>query len=212
MAVGTLGSDQQLTGDPSAERDRDAVGARLIEQLATDLDAGFAALMHEHQGVVYSVLLRACHHPGDAEDLAAEAFLRAYRALRSYDRERIVALRLRPWLITIALNCWRNLVRHRTRRPAQVSLEHAAEQPAGGDAFERLVDRMAGNRQLAMMIADLPEQQRLAVVLRHVCDLSVTETAEVLGHPEGTVRSLASRGLGALRQRWAVPECPQPPP
>jgi DNA-directed RNA polymerase specialized sigma24 family protein len=77
---------------------------RIAAELAADLDAGFAALFEAHQNVLFSTALRICGRWADAEDLTATAFLRAFRALSGYDRERIAALRTRPWLLTILLN------------------------------------------------------------------------------------------------------------
>ena len=93
---------------------------RIAAQLAADLDAGFAALFEAHQNVLFSTALRICGRRADAEDLTATAFLRAFRALSGYDRERIAALRTRPWLLTILLNAWRNQVRTAARQPQEV--------------------------------------------------------------------------------------------
>jgi hypothetical protein len=68
---------------------------RIAAELAADLDAGFAALFEAHQNVLFSTALRICGRWADAEDLTASAFLRAYRALSGYDRERIARLRTR---------------------------------------------------------------------------------------------------------------------
>lgn len=176
-------------------------GEPLNPLLASDLDAGFAEVVRAHKRLLYTVLVRACGDHGDAEDLTAEAFLRAYRALRTYDRERIQRLRLRPWLVTIALNAWRNLARDRSRQPRQVSLDQAPHLAADGDEVDRLVRRTDDQRALARLIAELPERQRVAIVLRHVCELPVSEVAEALGVPEGTLRSLVSRGLSKIRER-----------
>jgi RNA polymerase sigma factor (sigma-70 family) len=178
----------------------EAAAERLRELLGRDLDAGFAELVCLYQNVIYATVLRACQHPVDAEDLAAEVFLRAYRALRSYDQARIAELQLRPWLVTIALNTWRNTVRDRGRRPAQVPLSQFVERPAQLDVFEAVTDRIDQQRELSRLTAHLPEHQRIAVVLRHVCELSVAEVAQVLGCPEGTAKSHVSRGLSNLRQ------------
>ena len=85
--------------------DQTATGPdRIAVELAADLDAGFAALFEAHQNVLFSTALRICGRWADAEDLTAAAFLRAFRALSGYDRERIAGLRTRPWLLTILLN------------------------------------------------------------------------------------------------------------
>lgn len=190
-------------GSPSvsAEPRRDAADERLTALLVRDLDAGFAQVVRVHKGLLFTALLRACGDRRDAEDLTAEAFLRAYRALRGYDTERIRQMRLRPWLLAIALNAWRNLARDRSRRPRHVPLEQAPDRAAHGDQFERAAGRADDQRALAGMLASLPERQRVAVVLRHVCDLPASEVAEVLAVPEGTARSLVSRGLARLRDQ-----------
>jgi RNA polymerase sigma-70 factor (ECF subfamily) len=177
----------------------------VLEALADDLDAGFADLVRAHQRVVYSVALRVSGQRLDAEDLAAEAFLRAYRALTGYDRERIASLQPRSWLLTILLNVWRNTVRDRTRRPSQVPLDELGEPSSPGLGVEELTERRESSRELAGMVAQLPEPQRIAVVLRHVAGLSITEISAVLDCPDGTVKSHISRGLQRLRVLYEVP-------
>lgn len=177
----------------------DHVAERLRRRLREDLDAGFADLMREYQQLVYTTVRRLCAHRADAEDLSAEVFLRAYRALREYPAARIDALRPRPWLIAIALNTGRNNVRDRGRRPQQVMLDDVEERPRHEDAFDEVVARLDHRRMLADLTACLPEQRRVAVLLRHVCQLSSAEVAEILGCSEGTARSHVSRGLVSLR-------------
>jgi RNA polymerase sigma factor (sigma-70 family) len=91
--------------------------------LVRDLDAGFAELVARYERAVFTTALRVSGRAIDAEDLAAETLLRAYAALRAHSPERIADLDLRPWLITICLNQWRNLVRTASRRPVQVPVE-----------------------------------------------------------------------------------------
>jgi RNA polymerase sigma-70 factor (ECF subfamily) len=168
--------------------------------MCEDLDAGFALLVKAHQSAVYSVALRVSGGHCDAEDLAAETFLRAYRVLRGYDVERIGALRPRAWLMTILLNLWRNAARDRGRRPHHVPLVDLPDVPSGTQSTEELAERGEGTRELAAMVATLPARQRAAVVLRHVVGDSVAEIAEALGCPDGTAKSHISRGLARLRE------------
>lgn len=182
--------------DPAA----DGVRIALVE----DLDAGFATLVRAYETVVYSVALRTTGHPVEAEDLAAESFLRAYRALRGYDAARRGELQPRPWLMTIVVNTRRNQVRTARRRPRTADAE-PPDRPAGGPSVAEQVERGELSRGLARLLAELPENQRIAVVLRHVVDLPMTEIAEVLGCPEGTVKSHVSRGLSRLRAALAAP-------
>lgn len=176
----------------------------LLDLLAVDLDAGFTELVRAYQRIVYSVLARTCAQSMDVEDLTAQAFLLAYRALRDYGPDRIRQLEPKPWLVTIALNTWRNAARGHSRRPGQVPLDWAKEFSSRQDSVEVLVERAEERRELADLVARLPEHQRLAVVLRHVCDLSLAEIAQVLGCPVGTVKSHIFRGLQRLRAEYAL--------
>jgi RNA polymerase sigma factor (sigma-70 family) len=173
--------------------------------LAADLDAGFEALVRAHADVIHAVARRSTETRADAEDLAAEAFLRAYRALRGYDAERVAGLALRPWLLTILLNTARNDRRAAARRPRTDGVGELPDRPTSGPGVAERAENGELSGHLAVLLADLPADQRTAVVLRHVVDLPVAEVAAVLGCAEGTVRSHTSRGLAALRARLPRP-------
>ena len=175
---------------------------QLLGRLADDLDEGFVELVRGYQRPVYSVALRLTDQPCDAEDLAAEAFLRAYRALRDFDSERIARLQPRPWLMTIVLNVWRNTVRGRSRRPEQLSLGDLAELESAELDIQARTELNEQRRELARQVARLPAAQRAAVVLRHVVDLPIPEIAAAMNCPEGTVKSHISRGLRRLRANY----------
>src|SRR5205807_4022502 len=100
--------------------------------LAADLDRAYPRLLERHQHAVYGAVLRWSGHRTDAEELTQDTFVRAYEALRGYAPERVTAMRFRPWLLTIALNLFRNEQRRRSRRPATRSLDGVGE-PGGPD-------------------------------------------------------------------------------
>ncbi|MFD0904593.1 RNA polymerase sigma factor [Actinomadura sediminis] len=207
----TVTTEAPAIGDATATRDGpappderpdqqpDERGAEAAAALAGDLDEGFAVLYEAYRGVVFSTALRLCGRWAEAEDLAAETFLRAYRALCGYDPDRIAALRPRAWLLTILMNLWRNGLRSAARRPRQDPLEDAGDPTDPAEGVEDAAARRETGRELAALLADLPDRQRAAVVLRHVADLPVAEIADVLGLPQGTVKSHISRGLARLR-------------
>ena len=169
------------------------------ERLATDLDAAFSDFVSTYQDGLFSGSYRMTGDRGDAEDVTQETFVRAYRALRGYDADRIASLELRPWLWTIALNLYRNRARARARRP-ETELD-GYEAHTGGPE-DGAVDR----QHLAGLLADLPTPQRAAVVLRHVVDLSYDEMAEALGRPAGTLKADVHRGLERLRSALSKEE------
>jgi RNA polymerase sigma factor (sigma-70 family) len=182
---------QALTEDQAEER--------LRLGLIVDLDAGFAELVRHHERVVYSVALRLTAGSADAEDLSAEAFLRAYRALRDFDAARIRELRIRPWLLTILRNTARNAARDAARRPAPPPAFEAPDVANAGPGVEQHVEDTLMRREWARLLELLPEPQRVAVVLRHVEGLPTNEIAQILGCREGTAKSHVSRGLARLR-------------
>lgn len=173
---------------------------RVLAALAADLDSGFAELFAAYRRVVFSTALRLCGSFADAEDLAAETFLRAYRALCGYDNDRIAALRPRGWLLAILVNRWRNSLRSASRRPSLEPSGEVPDMPDSEESVEHAVQRRETGRELAGLLAMLPAEQRIAVVLRHVSDVPVAEIAAVLGRPEGTVKSHIARGLRRLRE------------
>lgn len=177
----------------------DEVEEQLRVGLVVDLDAGFTDVVRVHERVVYSVALRLTQRCEDAEDLAADAFLRAYRALRGYDVARIKELRLRPWLLTIVRNTARNAARDASRRPGPPPGFEPVEPTAAGPSVEQQIEQDQAQREWGRLLARLPEYQRVAVILRHVEGLPTSEVAEILGCPDGTAKSHISRGLNKLR-------------
>lgn len=174
----------------------------LADRLAHDLDAAFETLVRAHVDRCHAIALRILGDPRDAEEVAQDALVRAYRALAGYPAERIRELRLRPWLATIVVNQCRNRVRRRAvpTTPLDPLVEAGAEPAAGaGTDPAGLAGRASDRAQLAAMLATLPDRYRIPVVLRHVDDLSYAELAEVLGRPEGTLKAQVSRGLALLR-------------
>jgi RNA polymerase sigma factor (sigma-70 family) len=181
----------------------------LTQSLARDLDGSFETLVRAHADRCYSIALRVLGNPHDAEEVAQDALVRAYRAMAGYPAERIRELRLRPWLATIVVN----LCRNRTRRhaPATTPLAPLVElgaEPAAATADEppNVADRALERERLAALLATLPDRYRVPVVLRHVDDLSYAELSEVLGRPEGTLKAQVSRGLAMLRAAAAGTE------
>lgn len=194
----------QIAETPTGDQTEEHLRLALI----VDLDSGFAAVVRCHGRVVYSVALRLAAAPADAEDLAAEAFLRAFRALRGYDAARIRELRVRPWLLTILRNTARNAARDAARRPGPPPAFEPPELAVGGPSPEQRVESELAQREWGRLLRRLPEVQRVAVVLRHVEDLPISEIAQILGCREGTAKSHVSRGLTRLRSLLADTELP----
>jgi len=182
--------------------------------LARDVDAAFEGLVLAYQHRLYAFALSLAACAPDAEEVAQETFVRAYRALSAYPPERVGALALRPWLFQIAVNVVRNHNRTRRRRVTVVSTAQGQPWDTDGgsgasgppepadDARERpeaLAERAEQRRELVMLVATLPPRYRVPLVLRHVQDLSYDEIATITGKPPGTVKSDVHRGARLLR-------------
>lgn len=179
----------------------------LAHHLAVDLDGSFEILVRAHVDRCHAIALRMTGSHHDAEEIAQDALVRAYRALGGYPAERIHELRVRPWLATIVLNLCRNRARSRPAAAdaSLATLVEAGIEPAAGVDTDPAGVALAGaaRARLATHLAALPERYRAPVVLRHVADLSYAELAAVLGRPEGTLKSQVHRGLALLREAIA---------
>lgn len=176
----------------------------LANRLARDVDAAFPALVAEHSDRLYTIALRLLGDRRDAEEVAQDALVRAFRAMHDYPRERIAALRLRPWLASITVNLARNRRRRHDDRQPPNSLEPMLDAGFDPPTDHRTVpaatlDRRETQRELATALLLLTPAVRSAIVLRHVDGLSLAETAKALGRPEGTIKAQVFRGLRELR-------------
>ena len=136
--------------------------------------------------------------PHDADDAAQDAFLAALVKLEQYDATRPFG----PWLLRIVANTATDRRRRRTVRRAEPL---GPELRAGGAWPDAVAEREELHGRLREALAELPQRRRMAVVLFDVEGYSHAEVAEILGIPEGTVRSEvfhARRRLRALLADW----------
>ncbi|HUQ44986.1 MAG TPA: RNA polymerase sigma factor [Candidatus Limnocylindria bacterium] len=180
--------------------------AALATRLSRDLDGAFPALVAAHADRLYSIVLRLLGDRRDAEEVAQDALVRAYRAMAGYPGERVASLKLRPWLASIAVNLARNRRRRLDDRnpPNQLEpmLDGGFDLPTDAAAWGApgsTADRHETQRELAAALLRLNVTVRAAVILRHLDGLSLAETAAALGRPEGTIKAQVHRGLRELR-------------
>jgi RNA polymerase sigma-70 factor (ECF subfamily) len=162
-------------------------------------------LVARHQDRVYRLAIRMSRNESDAEEIAQETFLLAYRAIGAFQGES----RFSTWLYRIAVN--EVLMRRRaaSRRPlplleTSAPSDHAelvaAEDGEPPDGADELVDRKRLARRVRAALGLLEEAQRTALVLRDLEELSAEEAAEILGVSPGVVRQRAHRARLKLRQ------------
>lgn len=169
--------------------------------LAADLDAGFPKLVEACRHRVYALALSLTGNAHDAEEVAQDAFVRAYRALQKFPLERTRALQARPWLAKIALNVWRNRVRSRKHDGPPLDEERESDPRERPDVS---VARSEAATELRALLARLPERYRVAVVLRHAYDVPYAEAAQALGIPIGTLKANVHRGTRMLRDAFVA--------
>ena len=152
----------------------------------------FGLLVDRHRAAVMRLALAVLgpRHAADAEDVAQEVFVRAWRGLPAFRGESAFA----TWLHRIAWNLARDHRRGAARRPVAVAGEERAEASTAGEPpSERLV-RAARARIVRGCVEELPGPYRVALHLHYWLEAPVEEIAALLDVPSGTVKSYLSRG------------------
>ncbi|WP_443060742.1 RNA polymerase sigma factor [Streptomyces sp. NBC_00448] len=145
--------------------------------------------------------VRSLVGPGDAEDVASEAWLQIARDLPSF---RGGGSGIRGWAARIARNRALDHIRARSRRPvAGAGVDELVALPGRADTAGEALDAVATDRALAAIVA-LPREQAEAVLLRVVMGLDSTSAAQVLGKRAGSVRMATHRGLRRLAEQLSV--------
>lgn len=143
--------------------------------------------------VVFAHAFRLLGDQAEAEDVTQEAMMRLWRIAPDWDAERA---KVTTWLYRVTANLCTDRLRKRGR--VEPGLDHVPERPDPAPGAEAQLQDKARMSALRAALADLPERQRLAVVLRHVEGFSNPEIAERLEVSVEAVESLISRGKRAL--------------
>jgi RNA polymerase sigma-70 factor (ECF subfamily) len=174
---------------------------QLVEQARHGDAAAFGHLVQRYQEVAFRVAYLIAGDAADAEDIAQDAFIKAYAALGRFRS----SAPFRPWLLQIVANEARNRRRSAGRRAHLATrAEHEQRMAASVDAAPspETAALDAEQRRLLLEAVDaLRDEDRQAITLRYFLDLSEAEMADALGCARGTVKSRLSRALGRLRER-----------
>lgn len=185
-----------------SERD---VDAELVARVQRGDKQAFDLLVLKYQRKIMRLLSRMIRDPGEIEDVAQEAFIKAYRALPQFRGESAFY----TWLYRIAINTARNWLAQNNRRPSTPSAQEN-EDGETFDATDNLTDSSnpeseMASRQIAdtvnKAINDLPEELRNAIVMREIDGMSYEDIAESMSCPIGTVRSRIFRAREAIATR-----------
>jgi RNA polymerase sigma-70 factor (ECF subfamily) len=184
-------------------RDISSMGAELSKAAADRADVArvqagdveaFAAIVCRWQTSLINLAYRFCGDRGRAEEMAQEAFLRAYRGLNGFRGDAAFS----TWLFALATNVYRSELRRIPQR--MVALEEAPEptDPASMTELHELRDRDLAIRRAVLA---LPAKYREAMLLFYFQEMDVPAAAQTLGLPEGTVKARLHRGRELLRAK-----------
>jgi len=205
-----MGAMKEKTRDETTAReaatDSDTHDKALMTRIAKGDEDALRELVEKHQGAVYGTIAKMLGDPTEAQDLAQQVFLRVYKAAGSYR----ATAQFKTWMFTIV----RNLVfnEHRRRSRATLVSLHATDNESGGTTPDMdLVDQVTktpGENALReemlgaidQAILALPEQQRLAIVLRRYDEFSYEEIAAILKTSVPATKSLLFRARETLRE------------
>jgi RNA polymerase sigma-70 factor, ECF subfamily len=187
------------------EIDRPQDGIQLVRRCMDGDSSAWAELVQNHHRRVYGLCYRFTGNPTDAEDLTQDVFLKIYSNLASFDLGRGT---LQVWITTMTRNLLIDHFRRSRNLRATSSLDEGWESSEELKPVDRLTAKnvspyqAAASKELAKMVQDalirVSVELREAVILRDLQDMDYKEIAQVLGIPEGTVKSRISRGRAEL--------------
>ena len=167
--------------------------AEVDKVLRGDVSA-FEGIVHRWQGPLINLAWRFCRDRGRAEEMAQEAFLRAYRGLKTWRRDSAFS----TWLFALATNLYRTELR---RIPmVTVPFDEIAE-PVDTRVVEGGIEAEQGKQIVRAAVLTLPAKYRDVVVLFYFHEMDMTEAARSLGVPEGTVKVRLFRAREILRSK-----------
>jgi RNA polymerase sigma-70 factor (ECF subfamily) len=193
-------SDNEVS--PAARTEEDAEDVRLMALVAAGDAGAFEHLVERHQRLVIGTVSRMLGNNADAEDIAQQVFVRVWKSAKRY----VPRAKFTTWLLKITRNLVFNELRRRSRH-AQVSLQTEMDEEERPIKDERASAPDASfleqelQKAIDAAIAELPEAQRLAVILRRYEELSYEEIAETLDQSVSAVKSLLFRARTELRAR-----------
>ncbi|HEY1898901.1 MAG TPA: RNA polymerase sigma factor RpoE [Steroidobacteraceae bacterium] len=183
----------------------DASDLSLVQRVQHGDKGAFDVLVLKYQHKVVKLVMRYVRNPAEAEDIAQDAFIKAYRALPQFRGDSAFY----TWLYRIAINTAKNAVVARDRNPVDFDLDMTNTEESyemqgrlkDSETPEALVLTDEIRTTVNAAIANLPDDLRTAIVLRELDGLSYEEIAATMDCPVGTVRSRIFRAREAIDSR-----------
>jgi RNA polymerase sigma-70 factor (ECF subfamily) len=161
--------------------------------LAGDISA-FEGIVRRWQGPLVNLAYRFCHDRGRAEEMAQEAFLRAYRGLAQWRKDAAFS----TWLFALASNFYRSELRRIPSRMVSIDDVREPVDPRASDGGLEDHDR---DQAVRRAVFALPDKYREAMILFYFHEMDVPAAARSLGLPEGTFKARLFRGREILRNK-----------
>lgn len=172
--------------------------AHLVQRAKLGEAVAFELLADIYRPTLHSLAMKMLRNSDDANDAVQEALVKAFRAIRDFDVDRPI----KPWLCRICANCCVDAVRSRKRDGDPLDqheyMLHGSED-IGLQAEDRVIERAVLDA-----IGRLPEKYRKIIFMRHFRHMEVTEIAQELNRPEGTIKSWLFRARALLKKDLGV--------
>ena len=177
---------------------------QLVKRVQQGDKQAFNLLVLKYQYRIQAVVSRFIKDHAEVQDVAQEAFIKAYRAIQNFRGES----QFYTWLYRIAVNTAKNYLVTRNRRPPSSDIEVGDADMYGGsehlkdnDTPEAEMYRGELEAEVFRAMSDLPEDLRTAITLREIEGMSYEEIADVMDCPIGTVRSRIFRARDAITEK-----------
>jgi|SRR5579871_3941106 len=180
-----------------------ATDEELVARATTGDLESFNQLVSRWERPIYALAYRTLGREEEARDVVQEAFLRAFRGLKGFKGE----AKFSSWLYRITLNLCRDWLRRERRAPLVQApegvdpVDMADAQASPEQSVEELVADREMSAAVAKAMAELPEEQRVAIMLKEYHGLTFQEIADQLNCPLSTVKTRLYQGLSVLRRR-----------
>ena len=172
--------------------------AVLVQRTISGDSAAFETIILRFERRVLALSIRLLNSPEDAQDAAQEVFLRAFKYIHRLDLSRPVE----PWLVRMTVNVCRDIGRKRQQRRNTFQEDTVAD-IASKDESTNPHNGFAGEQRKQFLwkaLDNLPEKERMAVILRDIEGFSTSEVATILRSSETTVRSQVSRARMKMKE------------
>jgi len=177
---------------------------KIIKLCKKNKREGFDLLFEKYQRYIYSICYSYTYSQQDALDLVQEIFLRIYRGFDKVDDKKPIS----PWIKKISVNTCINFKRDNKNKASELSINSSANENDGtledvvsdrGLTEDRVV-YLDTKKTLEESIRELPDEVKMAVLLRHIKGLSYNEIADLMSCPIGTVKTYLFRGKKLLKE------------